>query len=233
MLPIYEHLAAAHMDRILVAALLGAIIGWEREQHGRPAGLRTHMLVCIGAAIMMVVSESMYEKYCVGGGGADSGLRVDPGRIAAQIITGIGFIGAGVIMKMGTRVQGLTTAACLWLAAGIGMAAGTGMFLLATVTTLMGAFILLYLAKWEKTIERDIHMTLSIWTNNNRTALESVRPLFKGLGVTVSRYSYQERIDKGLVIYVLSVKMRNPDLVLVATQAVREKVENVIRILWE
>ena len=229
----YEHLAASHLDRILIAAVFGAIIGWEREQHGRPAGLRTHMLVCLGAAVMMVVSESMYEKYHALGETADSFLRVDPGRIAAQIITGIGFIGAGVIMKMGVRVQGLTTAACLWLVAGVGMAAGAGLYLLGFVSTILAAAILLYLGKLEKGLERDIHKTLSIWTSGNRAALDVVRPLLKDLGVTVSRYTYQERLDKGIVIYTLEVKMRKPELLLLASQAIREKVQNLTRIVWD
>ena len=229
----YEHLAASHLDRILIAAVFGAIIGWEREQHGRPAGLRTHMLVCLGAAVMMVVSESMYEKYQAMGLTGDSIMKVDPGRIAAQIITGIGFIGAGVIMKMGVRVQGLTTAACLWLVAGVGMATGAGLYLLGFVSTILAAAILLYLGKLEKGLERDIHKTLSIWTSGNHAALDVVRPLLKDLGVTVSRYTYQERLDKGIVIYSLDVKMRNPELLLLASQAIREKVQNLTRIVWD
>ena len=229
----YEHLAASHLDRILIAAVFGAIIGWEREQHGRPAGLRTHMLVCLGAALMMVVSESMYEKYQAMGLTGDSIMKVDPGRIAAQIITGIGFIGAGVIMKMGVRVQGLTTAACLWLVAGVGMATGAGLYLLGFVSTILSAAILLYLGKLEKVLERDIHKTLSIWTSGNHAALDVVRPLLKDLGVTVSRYTYQERLDKGVVIYSLDVKMRNLELLMLASQAIREKVQNLTRIVWD
>jgi len=229
----YEHLAAAHLDRVIIAALLGAIIGWEREQHGRPAGLRTHMLVCMGAAVMMIISEGMYDKFKALNLSGDTFVRVDPGRIAAQIITGIGFIGAGVIMKMGTRVEGLTTAACLWLAAGVGMAAGSEMYLLAFVSTIVAGAVLFYLGKLEKKLARDIHKTLTLWTSGNRTALEVIRPMLKTIGVTLSRYSYAERLDKGIVIYTLNVKMRNPDLLMVVTQALREKVENLTRITWD
>jgi len=229
----YDHLAAAHLDRVIIAAVFGAVIGWEREQHGRPAGLRTHMLVCLGAATMMIISESMYEKYQALGVAGDSIMKVDPGRIAAQIITGIGFIGAGVIMKMGARVQGLTTAACLWLAAGVGMAAGAGLYLLGFVSTILAAATLFYLGKLEKGISRDIHKTLSIWTSGNRAALDVVRPLLKDIGITVSRYTYQERLDKGIVIYTLEVKMRDPEFLLRASQAIREKVQNLTRIVWD
>jgi putative Mg2+ transporter-C (MgtC) family protein len=191
------------------------------------------MLVCIGAAAMMIISEGMYEKYSALSLTADSFVRVDPGRIAAQIITGIGFIGAGVIMKMGLRVQGLTTAACLWLAAGVGMAAGTGMHLLAFVSTITAGVVLFYLGKLEKRMERDIHRTLTVWTSGNRAALEVIRPLLKGLDVTLSRYTYEDRIEKGIVIYTLDVKMRKPDLLMLASQAIREKVEKVTRIVWD
>ena len=230
---LYEHIIAAHLDRVIIAALLGAIIGWEREQHGRPAGLRTHMLVCMGAAVMMIVSEGMYDKFKALNLSGDTFVRVDPGRIAAQIITGIGFIGAGVIMKIGTRVEGLTTAACLWLAAGVGMAAGSEMYLLAFVGTIIAAVVLFYLGKLEKKIGRDIHKTLTLWTSGNRAALDVVRPMLKTLGVIVSRYTYEERLDKGVVIYTLNVKMRDPDLLMVASQAIREKVENLTRIMWD
>ena len=108
--------------RILVAALLGGLLGLERDIHGRGAGLRTHLLVSVGSAVFMILSIRV-ESFGVG---LDPNfMRVtDPGRIAAQIVTGIGFLGAGVIIKVGLSVRGLTTAACLWVAAAIGMAAG-------------------------------------------------------------------------------------------------------------
>src|SRR5688572_6987783 len=95
---------------LLLAALLGGLVGWERERRDRPAGLRTHILVCLGSALITLVSIQL------------SGTRFDPGRIAAQIVSGIGFLGAGTIMRQGNVVRGLTTAASLWTVAGIGMA---------------------------------------------------------------------------------------------------------------
>ncbi len=98
--------------RLLLAGALGGLIGYEREAHGRPAGLRTHILVCIGAAMFTIIS------------GAYSGEHSDPSRIASQIVTGIGFLGAGTIIRQGSIVRGLTTAASLWTTAAIGMAVG-------------------------------------------------------------------------------------------------------------
>jgi putative Mg2+ transporter-C (MgtC) family protein len=98
--------------RLVLAALLGALVGFEREAHGRPAGLRTHMLVCMGSTIFTVVSVSFV------------GNSPDPSRVAAQIVSGIGFLGAGTIIRQGNVVRGLTTAASLWTIAAIGMAVG-------------------------------------------------------------------------------------------------------------
>ncbi|MFN8524886.1 MAG: MgtC/SapB family protein [Chloroflexota bacterium] len=117
------------MLRILVGFLLGGVLGWERERIGRPAGLRTHMLVSAGATVYTIVS--FY-------GFGDMGTVRDPGRVAAQIVTGIGFLGAGTIWRTQSAVRGLTTAASIWLAAAIGMLAGTGLYLLAAFTALLG-----------------------------------------------------------------------------------------------
>ncbi|HBL37110.1 MAG TPA: methyltransferase, partial [Firmicutes bacterium] len=108
----------------MVATLLGAVIGLEREQHGRPAGLRTHILVALGSCLIMLVS--IY--------GFPSGTGSDPARLAAQVVSGIGFLGAGTILRDGTSIRGLTTAASLWVVAGIGLAAGTGFYWAAAIT---------------------------------------------------------------------------------------------------
>ena len=107
----------AMLVKLLLAFIAGSLIGIEREKHGRPAGLRTHVLVCTASCLMMVISEGLYLKYAHLM--ADSAVRLDPGRIGAQIIAGIGFLGAGVILKEGVSIRGLTTAACLWFAAGV------------------------------------------------------------------------------------------------------------------
>ncbi len=117
------------LGRILLAFVLGAVLGWERERTGRPAGLRTHMLVTAGSAAYTVVS--IY-------GFLDLGTVRDPARVAAQIVTGVGFLGAGTIWRTPSAIRGLTTAASIWLAAAIGMFVGTGLYLLAVVTAILG-----------------------------------------------------------------------------------------------
>ena len=113
--------------RLLLASLFGAAVGFERELHGHPAGMRTHLLVSLGSALFTVLSAY--------GFGATGQPGVDPTRIAAQIVSGIGFLGAGAILKEGLSIRGLTTAASLWATAAIGLAAGAGEHLLAIVGT--------------------------------------------------------------------------------------------------
>jgi putative Mg2+ transporter-C (MgtC) family protein len=127
----------------MLALLLGGLIGWEREQHERPAGLRTHILVCVGAALITQVSSQ---------------FGVNGDRIAAQIVTGVGFLGAGTILRNGVSgaVSGLTTAATLWAIAGVGIAVGYGgrYALLATIGTLLILFTLTLLNQFEDVLIR-------------------------------------------------------------------------------
>jgi putative Mg2+ transporter-C (MgtC) family protein len=116
--------------RLIAAALLGAVLGLEREIHGHQAGMRTHMLVSLGAAAFTVLSIYAFPT-SLGEGTAD------PSRIAAQIVTGIGFLGAGAIIKYGTNIRGLTTAASLWVVASVGLAAGAGAYYVAAVSAII------------------------------------------------------------------------------------------------
>ncbi len=127
--------------RLAVSALLGGILGLEREIHGRPAGLRTHLLVSLGAAAFMIMSPLIARM--------EPTVLGDPGRIAAQIVTGIGFLGAGAIVKEGVNISGLTTAACLWVAAAIGMACGASLFVEAVLICVLAIIALVLLPFFE------------------------------------------------------------------------------------
>jgi len=129
------------MIKLGMATLLGGLIGFERELHGKEAGFRTHALVCIGSALMMIVSTRMFEIY-------QGVATVDPSRIAAQVVTGIGFLGAGAIIRLPTKhVAGLTTAAGIWTAAGIGLACGIAEYRAAIITTILVLLILIVFSK--------------------------------------------------------------------------------------
>jgi putative Mg2+ transporter-C (MgtC) family protein len=120
--------------RIVLAAALGAAIGLERELREREAGLRTHLLVALGAALFTIVSAYAWSDWSFSN---RSGIVFDPTRIAAQIVTGVGFLGAGAIIRQGLTVRGLTTAATLWAVAAIGMAVGAGYYAAAVITTVV------------------------------------------------------------------------------------------------
>jgi putative Mg2+ transporter-C (MgtC) family protein len=122
--------------RMLLAFALGALLGYERERAGRPAGLRTFMMVTAGSAAFTLVSVYGFE---------DQGTVRDPARVAAQIVTGIGFLGAGTIWRTPSTVRGLTTAATIWFAAAVGMMAGSGLYLVSTVTAIFGFVCLQWL----------------------------------------------------------------------------------------
>ena len=129
--------------KLALAGILGGLIGLERESLNRPAGLRTYTLVCVGSALAMVVSLDMYFQYY-------QTVNADPGRIAAQVISGIGFLGAGTIMREGATVRGLTTAAGLWVVACIGLAVGAVLYIPAIATTVLILFILIYFIHFEE-----------------------------------------------------------------------------------
>lgn len=129
--------------KLAMACILGGVIGLERESLNRPAGFRTYTLVCVGSALAMVVSIDMYTQFY-------RTVNADPGRIAAQVVSGIGFLGAGTIMKEGATVRGLTTAAGLWVVACIGLAVGAGMYIPAIATTAIILFVLIYFFKFEE-----------------------------------------------------------------------------------
>ncbi len=122
--------------RLLLATALGAVIGYQRERAGKQAGIRTHILISVGAALIALISI-----YGFGGVG-------DPARVAAGVVVGVGFLGAGVILhRQGEIVAGLTTAATIWVVAGIGLAAGTGLYIIAAVTTAIALGVLI-MPRW-------------------------------------------------------------------------------------
>ncbi|HEX7342417.1 MAG TPA: MgtC/SapB family protein [Rhodanobacteraceae bacterium] len=135
------------LERLLLAAFLGGVIGWERERREWAAGLRTHMLVCLGAALAIIVSAFGFSDVL-----GTPGVILDPSRIAAQVVSGIGFLGAGTIMFLQREhvIRGLTTAAGLWAVAAIGLAVGSGMYVAAVLTTAVAWVIMAGLKPLER-----------------------------------------------------------------------------------
>ena len=179
---------AAMILRLAIGAGLGATIGFERDRHGRRAGLRTHLLVALASATFMVVSAHFfyYQHY----DGA-AGVAVDPSRIAASVVTGIGFLAGGAILKSGLTVQGLTTAAGLWLVAAIGLCAGSGMFIEAGAVTLMGLLALTLLRYFEKKDDRMTHREVTLSLTDGPGCIQTLFHSLAEAGALVSSFDFE------------------------------------------
>ena len=186
--------------RMLLASLLGGVVGLERDIHGRAAGLRTHLLVSLGAAVFTILSEFISKN------AGTSGFPSDPGRIAAQIVTGIGFLGAGVIIKEGVNVRGLTTAACLWTVAAIGMAAGSGYYEIAIFTTGIALIGLVILKFGERFYPKDTYRVLSIRTPIEVNASQIIE-IVKSKRLKILNCDIEKNYETGTSLTRLSIRL--------------------------
>ena len=196
--------------RLGVAMLLGGAIGYERERRERPAGLRTHMLVALASATFALVSyHSLSFQHYVN----DGFVHVDPTRIASNIVVGIGFLGGGAIVHSGMTVEGLTTAASLWLTAAIGLAAGTGMFLLATAGTVFTLFALVVLwALVEVPRKKILHLSVRIVLDGEFVSRAGLVSFLEPIGVGVTEVDYQRDIGQNSSRMDLKVRLPSQDL---------------------
>ncbi len=147
--------------RLATSVLLGSAIGYEREMRERPAGLRTHLLVSLASATFMLISSqfAFTQQYALGGDGL---LRADVGRIASNVVVGIGFLGGGAILRSGFRIEGLTTAASLWMVAAVGLASGAGLYVLAFASAAIALFTLVALRVVEASFKSVLHLRVRI-----------------------------------------------------------------------
>ena len=191
--------------RLLLAMLCGAFLGYERERHGRSAGLRTNILVCVGAALMMVVSKYFYFKPGEFTGNITTAL--DPARIAAQIVTGIGFLGAGVIIKERGGTRGLTTAATLWYNAGVGMACGAGMIILPIFSTVIGLASLTVLKGIEYKIQRDSYKVVHVeCCGIGEHTLTELKSYFSERKIHIVTINFSQNIKDSTTSYEFIIK---------------------------
>lgn len=175
------------LGRLGAALAAGLIIGYERSFHGRPAGLRTHVLVCMASAVLMLVT--VYEDHWVRIGGE---ARLDPTRMAQGIMTGIGFLGAGVIVKEGLNVRGLTTAASIWITAAIGVLAGVGLYIPMAMATIM-VIIVLSVFRWiEQWVPSQAYYSFDVkYTREGNLSEDAMRELLEKHGFSVGNFSYR------------------------------------------
>lgn len=189
------------VKRLVLSAIVGGLIGTEREINNRPAGLRTHILVTLGSTLVMLVSIDGFQLG-------------DPSRLAAQVVSGIGFLGAGTIMRTGNNISGLTTAASLWVCAGIGLAMGAGYYLGAIFTTTIVLVTLMSLGPFEKMILKKRYRAVEIVATNRPGIIGQIGVLFgkyyisiKDINILSADSEYDE--DNGIMEIRFLIKTPN------------------------
>ena len=185
---------AEFLGRLVLAALLGGAVGLEREIHGRPAGIRTYLILSLGTALLMVLSEYLLVAYH--GKYPELGLQGDPGRIAGQAITGIGFLGAGVIIRYKDTIRGLTTAACVWLVCSVGLAVGAGFYVVSVAVTLMTLLALIGLKAWERRMKKDWFEDLQVVSEDIPGQITRMKGLIVQHGFEVISFGLKRDAEK-------------------------------------
>lgn len=177
--------------RLVAAVVAGALIGLEREAHAKPAGLRTYMIISVGAALLMVLSIYVPQRYFENG---------DPARIAAQVVTGIGFLGAGAIFRLGVNVQGLTTAASIWTTAAIGLVIGAGMFVVAGIALALVLVALTLLDRVEtRIIGRLEYRSLVVESDRRPGQIGRIADVLARHGVPSHKLAVSEQLEEGRI----------------------------------
>lgn len=188
--------------RLLLAVILGGVIGWEREKNIRPAGFRTHILVSVASALLMMVSNQMMHN-------ALAGFNADPGRIAAQVVSGMGFLGAGTIIREGFSVKGLTTAASLWTIAAIGLAIGAGLYFISIVTTLMVFITLNFLTRIERNMVVSGYKKLSCKVLDKPNILGEIGHVLGAEGLNIDNLNINRDISQQDLVLELFLHLKS------------------------
>jgi len=218
--------------RLILAFVLGGAIGLEREMHGRPAGLRTHILVCVSATIIMLAAKvhiQLPEPLP-----HDIRITIDPGRIVAGIMTGIGFLGAGAIIRLGDLIRGITTAACIWFAAALGIVIGEGCYALAFLST--GSILLVLITlQWlehlfHPVVYHAVHITAPIGKSED---VESrCQAIFKKERIQIQNKAYSVSQETGKSEITFNVRMRDRRQSGVVIRDIT-KISEVLEVSWE
>ena len=210
--------------RLLLGALLAGLVGYERERHGRAAGFRTHLLVGMGSCLIMLTALHLMDTLA-------GRVTVDPTRMAAQVISGIGFLGAGTILRFRASVRGLTTAASLWAVAGIGLAAGAGFTVGAVATTIMVLIALFGFARLERRMRKDWYQTLIVESGASAEELVKIRRALGEYEVEIRDLGVKPAEQPGVSILEFDVKLmsaREKDAIITALG----RVDGVRRAYW-
>lgn len=214
--------------RLVLSCILGGIIGYERQSRRKSAGLRTNVLVCLGSCLIMVMSVEMYQE-------VEGKTNADPARLAAQVVSGIGFLGAGAIMKEGLSVTGLTTAACLWVVAGVGLAVGAGFYAGALISTALVFVTLGRLSRIDDWVDHEKNLSLNIHTVDRpgqlmriSRCLEDLQLRVRGVKVKADEDEADEAGERSMYID-LEIFNRQSIKSIIIVDAVRQ-IDGVIRV---
>lgn len=210
--------------RLALAALAGGLLGVERERHGRAAGLRTTLLVCLASCIAMIISDGIYVQSFADLTGP-AGWHPDPARLAAGVLSGMGFLGAGVIVRQSSHlIRGVTTAATLWFVTIIGLAFGAGAIGIGLVATVLSLLILMLIPHAEAMIENDWYSDLEVAFSADACSLDRIVEALLPLGVKVKSVDFEEDLGANLCRATFHLKYKKRGIVAFAdslTAAVR------------
>ncbi|HEY8464598.1 MAG TPA: MgtC/SapB family protein [Bacillota bacterium] len=204
--------------RLLLSAVSAGLIGMERESHGRPAGLRTHMLVGLGSCLMMLIS--IY---------GDAAQNRDPLRLAAQVVSGIGFLGAGTILRSGLTIKGLTTAASLWVVAGIGLAMGCGLYFPGLIAVIFAVLTLISLENIERRLFNEKTLNFSIVFDAN--AHPDLLEFCSRIGVVIKQLKLEINPKQQLLNYEVLVESKDVKPEYFISEL--SKIDGVKSLKWE
>ena len=212
--------------RLILAAVLSGIVGFEREFHGRAAGFRTHILLCVGTTLIMITSVHIFDVY-------SGRTPIDPARLAAGVVTGIGFLGAGTIMRYRASVRGLTTAASLWVVTGVGLAVGSGLYFGAIMTTALAVITLMLFGRLEHSmIRKDWYKTIVVESKDGLDQLKRVREVLGEYGVDITDFEVERSGDGASMVLKIGVKLSTSHHAAAMVQDIG-RLEGVKSARWE
>jgi len=218
--------------RLLAAFLAGALVGWERESHGRPAGLRTTILACIASAVAMIISEALFIQSAATS--PTGSWRPDPARLGAGILTGIGFLGAGAIIRHADSIRGVTTAATLWFVTVLGLAFGSGEFGIGAAGVVLALITLYVLPAFEKHIPSEWYAKLSVTFKATAFKVDQLKARIEATGLVIKSMHLSFDVERQCRTVICEVKVKRSRVHPLSTQLVEDLAgsDGVMRVRW-
>lgn len=210
-----------YIFKIFVSCICGALIGYERSKRQKDAGIRTHIIVCMGAALMMIISKYAFNDVL------GDAIKLDPSRIAANVITGISFLGAGVIFIKDSSIKGLTTAAGIWATSAIGLAIGAGLYTISIVSTIIMLILQFVLHKFFNSLENTSN-EFQVTMVNSKEGINTFKDILESNGITVQNMKMSKNSDSSITLNLLVKKPRSVSMENVFMLV--EENENIISI---